>query len=104
MRSKRITREDIRLADKVVILHETAMQSWTKDAVTFGCIAGLAWFNHTYLGGSWVLNAFAVIAFGVFGVQKVHGFSMTVEELRDTLSTRSVAESADALTRQNIKE
>lgn len=37
------------------------ISSWGKDAGTFGSIGLLAWFNHTHLGGTWVLDVLAVV-------------------------------------------
>ena len=46
---------------RFIILHETVISSWLKDAGTFGSIGLLAWFNHTHLGGTWVLDVLAVV-------------------------------------------
>jgi hypothetical protein len=95
MRSKRLTKEDMRDADKLVILHESTLQSWSKDIFTFGGIIALAWLNTAYIHGSWLIDAFAVFAFGIMGVNRSWGFAMTVDELRLMLAkpaARSAAE------------
>lgn len=92
MRSKRLTKDDMRGADKLVILHESTLQSWSKDIFTFGGIIALAWANAAFIHGSWIIDAFAVFAFGMMGVNRSWGFAMTVDELMDMLSARSAAE------------
>lgn len=37
------------------------LSSWAKDAGTFGSIGLLTWFNHTQIGGAWVLDVLAVV-------------------------------------------
>ena len=86
MKSRRLTTGDISRAEKVVVLHETVLHSWMKDAVTFGCVAALAWFNHAYMAGSWAIDLFAVFVVCTFGLNKSLGYSTTVGELRDLLS------------------
>lgn len=45
-----------------VILHESVLDSWLKDAGTFGSLAALVYINHAYAGGSWLVDAVAAIA------------------------------------------
>ena len=95
MRTKRLTKDDMRSADKLVILHESTFQSWSKDIFTFGGIIALAWLNAAYIHGSWIIDAFAVFAFGIMGANRTWGFAMTTSELRAMLTepaARSAAE------------
>lgn len=92
MRSKRLSKDDMRSADKIVILHESTFQSWGKDIFTFGGIIALAWANAAFIHGSWIIDAFAVFAFGMMGVNRTWGYAMTVDELRNMLSARSAVE------------
>lgn len=49
---------------KVMMLHETILESWGRDAVTFGLLAVLPWLNFNYLGASgWI---YAAISFAWF--------------------------------------
>jgi hypothetical protein len=69
---------------KILVLHETRWQSILNDVFTFGCIAALAYLNHTYFGGSWVLDAFSVYAACTMALKFGSGISQycTIEELR----------------------
>jgi hypothetical protein len=53
---------DVDKNTKIIVLHESVAQSFIKDALTFGCIGLLAWFNHRVIGGGWVIDVFCVIA------------------------------------------
>nr|DAI35904.1 MAG TPA: hypothetical protein [Caudoviricetes sp.] len=51
---------------KIIVIHETIIESIIKDAVTFLMFASLLYFNHKVLAGSTVVDAlfiFMVIAF-----------------------------------------
>lgn len=45
-------------SEKVIILHETILESWLRDAGTLLMLCAVPWFNHQYLGGSgWIYAA-----------------------------------------------
>ena len=51
---------------KIIVIHETIIESIIKDIVTFLMFAGLMYFNHKVLAGSTVIDVlfiFMVIAF-----------------------------------------
>lgn len=41
---------------KVIILHETKWQSWSKDFVTYGFMISLLIINHLFLGGDTLID------------------------------------------------
>ena len=77
--------KSIKPGTKLIILHESTLQSWSKDAVTFGCMAALAWFNHAYLGGSWPIDLVIVVGVLLKGLNSFAGYNVTVDELRAML-------------------
>jgi hypothetical protein len=47
-------------AAKIILVRESVWKSWARDGFTFGWLAVLPWFNHTYGGGSgWIYCAIA---------------------------------------------
>jgi hypothetical protein len=52
------------MSEKLIIMREGLLASLAKDAITFGSLMVLPWFNHAYGGGSgWI---YAAIAFSWF--------------------------------------
>lgn len=70
---------------QIIVLHQTVMKSWLSDLGTFAAITAMAWCNHAYLGGSWVLDAVAAFAVITKVVNSTRGYHVTVAELREML-------------------
>jgi hypothetical protein len=47
---------------EVIIIREGVLESWARDAVTFGALAGASYFINVYAGGSGWLNFTLAIA------------------------------------------
>lgn len=86
MKPSRIDFTAVKPGTKLIILHESTFQSWSKDTYTFGCMAGLAGFNHAYLGGPWPLDLVIVVGVLLKGLNSFCGYHVTVEQLRDMLA------------------
>ena len=60
----------MRTEPTIIILHESVLASWLKDAGSLGTLAGFGWFNHAHLSGSWPLDLFAVICALIFLISR----------------------------------
>lgn len=86
-----MTREELRTI-RFITLSETVAQSIAKDAFSLGSMAALSFFNHAYLDGSWLIDAFIIIC--VIGFWQRHvtrtlnrSPKMTFAELRDWVNS-----------------
>jgi hypothetical protein len=61
---------------EIIYVKETLLQSILSDVVTIGLFIGMVAFNTLYLGGSWVVDLFALVALLIYAVK--HGSNKIV--------------------------
>lgn len=54
---------EIQKPKEILIIHETAFESFTKDFVSFAVLLGGLYFNFRYIGNNWFVSFVFVIMF-----------------------------------------
>jgi hypothetical protein len=47
---------------EIIVIHETLVESWLKDAMLFGSVGVLLALNHIYWGGSIIVSVLLIVA------------------------------------------
>ena len=55
------------MADKVFILKESRREHMIRDAYSVAIVLFMFWCNYTFIGGSYVVNAVALLMLGAIG-------------------------------------
>ena len=67
------------MPDKIIILQETRREHMIRDTYSVALILFMFWCNYTFIGGSYIVNAFAVVMLGVIGFRRSKAFKESFE-------------------------
>ncbi len=68
---------------QIYLYHESFLQSFLKDCITFGFLCGSTWFNYNFCGNSYFMNGIILVMFMLFlwAKEKGEGKFNSKEEL-----------------------
>ena len=65
---------------RYIILHKSARERIVLSAISWGFLCGSIWFNYTFIGGSYFMNAIILIAILIWAVVQPASASFTSKE------------------------